>query len=303
MLTSGIIVCTRNRLEEICNLLESIKIQADLPGQIIVVDSSNKKLIECLSFNKRFNKEYFGEGVDLVYKYSDKPGASLQRNIGIELAQTDIVYFFDDDVVLERDYLEEMNKVFLENHEFGGGMGSIANMYPKNNNLHRFIKGLFLLQRDYSTGMFTWSGMPTHTYGISVFKNVEVLGGCCCAYRLNVLRENKFDEWLGAYSYMEDCDLSIRVSKKYKLFFNPGARLQHFHSPNNRDSIMDNMAQYIRNYSYLFFKNFYPENRLKIFAYLWSVIGLFVEAAYIRDKRYIKGYIKGLKDFYSNMPS
>ena len=114
--------------------------------------------------------------------------------------------------------------------------------------------------------------------------------------RADVARKFLFDEFLGAYSYMEDADISKRISGNYKLFYNPLAVLDHRQSPHNRDALRKNRALYLRNYTYLFFKNFYPHNKLKIIGYWWSVIGLFVEAVVGRNKLAILGYWDGLSD-------
>ena len=94
---------------------------------------------------------------------------------------------------------------------------------------------------------------------------------------------------------MEDCDFSRRVSYKYPLFFNSSAYLCHYASPVARDAVEKNRAMYIHNYTYLFFKNVYPHNRIKLVCYLWSVLGLFVEALLLRNYQYIQGYVRGLK--------
>ncbi len=99
---------------------------------------------------------------------------------------------------------------------------------------------------------------------------------------------------------MEDCDLSWRVSHDHPLFFNPAARLNHYHSPANRDGMKKRCALYVHNYSYLFFKNVYPHRKIKIFAYTWSILGLYVQALMYRQWDEIKGYTQGLCEFYGN---
>lgn len=298
-LTSSIIICTRNRLNDIIPALKSIQQQTDLPTELIVVDSSDIKLTENPLFNATFDQKQFPH-TRLIYKHT-KSGLTYQRNIGLTLSKKDLIYFFDDDVILDPQYLKQMNLTFAKNPHWAGGMGSITNMRQKRGTAYaigHFLRTLFFLQRDFSSGKFTLSGMPTHTYGTRQFKTVEVLGGCCMAYRASMLNNNQFDENLFGYAYMEDCDFSRRVSYHAPLFFNPEAKLCHYNSPTSRDTIIENKAMFIRNYSYLFFKNFYPHNRLKIVAYYWTIIGLFLEAI-IRGKiKEAQGYYQGLKQFY-----
>lgn len=292
---TSIVVPTRNRPIELVRFLESVLVQVEMPHEVIIVDSSDNRVDVGESF-KLVKEKLLAEHIKFIFKLSSR-GAAYQRNIGAALASGDILYFFDDDVVLSSQYLREMNKIFLNNPKYAGGMGTITD--PKTDfSFNRFIRIIFFMQRENALGKFTCSGMPTHAYGKRYFCEVEVLGGCCMAYRKKIFDQYGFDENLGFYSYMEDCDLSKRISKKYPLFYNHAAYLQHLHTPTAREHIVINRARFLRNYSYLFFKNFYKENPFRIIAYLWTVIGLFFEAFLMRSKPHLKGYISGLYHFY-----
>ena len=293
-LTTCVILCTRNRVADIIPCLESLVLQTALPQEIIVVDSSDRSLQEYDSFKTIFNNDRFS-GVSLRYIHTT-PGLTYQRNKGIELCTSDIAHFLDDDVVLTSHYLASMRMLFEENPEYAGGMGTITNIPVQARlNWHRALRYLFLLQRDYASGNFTSSGMPTHAYGTQKVKSVEVLGGCCMAYRSWVFKNHIFDEQLKRYGFIKDCDFSRRVSYNHPLFYNPHARLAHYPSSSNRDGIIDNRAMYIKHYRYLFYKNIYPQNRMKILLLWWSILGLFVEAIVTRNRAYLKGYVQGLR--------
>lgn len=293
-LTTSVIICTRNRIADIVPCLESLILQTALPEEIIIVDSSDRSLQEYDEFNRLFNERRFARA-QLKYIHTS-PGLTYQRNKGIDLATGDVVHFLDDDVILTSHYLASMRTVFEENHAYAGGMGTITNIpVPARLNWHRMLRYIFLLQRDYASGNFTLSGMPTHAYGTKKFKEVHVLGGCCMAYRSWVFKKYRFDEQLKRYGFMEDCDFSRRVSYEYPLFYNPAARLAHNPSASNRDGIIDNRAMYIKNYRYLFYKNVYPKNRFKIVAFWWSIAGLFIEALLTRNLLYLQGYWQGLQ--------
>ena len=291
-LSNAVILCTRNRLPDIVRALQSLAVQTLVPEELIIIDSSDTPLSKQQEFTRYFSVDCFPHSL-LLYKHT-APGLPFQRNRGIACATADIVHFIDDDVVLEHDYLEQMHAAFSMRPTYLGGMGTVTNIGMPCFDYIYCLRTFFLLQRDYSSGFFTASGMPQHCYGTKDFKDVEVLGGCCMSYRSSVFKKHLFDEKLGRYAFMEDCDFSKRVSKDGALFFNPCARLAHFNSPLNRDSIVDARALFIKNYSYLFFKNFFSENRWRIFAYGWSVLGLFVEALFVRNRRYIQGYFKGI---------
>lgn len=294
-LETSTIICTRNRPADLAQMLTSLQKQTVPPTEIVIIDSSTTPIIENALIKPLWNKEFFLS--KLIYRHT-KPGLTYQRNQGVKHASGEILYFFDDDVVLSPYYLEEMNRSFIEHPSYAGGMGTIVPI----SNYKPWVNGaraLFLLQRNYSHGYFTCSGMPTHAYGINNFKPVEVLGGCCMAFRSLVFKHYTFDETLKFYGYMEDCDFSYNVSRSWPLFFNPRATLEHRESPISRDSIIDNKAMFIANYTYLFFKNFYPVNKWRILAYCWSICGLFLEAAIIvRNKDWLKGYKRGLQYAY-----
>lgn len=296
-LSSTVIICTRNRCADLVHALRSIARQTEAPTELIIVDSSTVPVEKQEAFCQLFNPSYFG-ATRLLYLHTN-PGLPYQRNVGIAHASCEIVHFLDDDVELDPQYLRSMNDAFQKNPQFAGGMGAVEGT-PQSYRytIYRLLCRFFLLQRDFAAGTFTLSGLPTHAYGTTTFKSVEVLGGCCMSYRARVFRKNLFDERLGGYAYMEDCDFSRRVSFDAPLFFNPDARLQHFASPIARDNVVNNRAMYMHNYSYLFFKNVYPRNRFKIIFYCWSVIGLFIVAVPRKDWLGIRGYWQGLKKYY-----
>jgi len=286
---ASVIICTRNRRDDIITCLESLARQSYTDFELIIVDSSDTPLNSDSFFSQTVNQFKVG------YTYArSSPGLTLQRNKGITLAVSEIIYFFDDDVVLHTDYLKTMQKTFDQNPEYLGGMGAITNMQEQDTIFWRIMRTLFLLQRDYASGNFTWSGMPTHAYGTQEFKTVEVVGGCCMAFRKKALQKHTFDEKLKRYAYMEDGDISWRISRDGPLFYQPAAQLEHHNSPTARDEIVLNRAMFMRNYRYLYFKNVYPTYRLSIIAHWWSLLGLFVMALLLRDKHSLRGYTKGL---------
>lgn len=291
ILRTSVIICTRNRTEDLLLMLASLKEQTVPPTEIIIIDSSTTPVTENESVSALWNAAQFAS--HLLYKHT-RPSLTYQRNQGVKVATGEVLYFFDDDVVLSPHYLEEMNETFIAHPSYAGGMGTVTPLAPYKPWVN-ILRALFFLQRNYSHGNFTASGMSTHAYGDPHFKHVEVLGGCCMAYRSVVFKKYSFDETLEYYGYMEDCDFSYRVSRSWTLFYNPRAVLEHRQSPLGRDAVIDNKAMFIANYTYLFFKNFYPTNSWRILAYAWSILGLFLEALLIlRKKQWLQGYIKGL---------
>lgn len=293
VLINSVIICTRNRLHELSHALTSIAKQSLAPDELIVIDSSDQPVERQTEFLEAFSAARFPE-TRLRYHHTH-PGLTYQRNVGVDYATGQLLHFLDDDVELEPGYLTAMQEAFNDHPQHLGGMGAVQNINGDGNGrLRELYQRLFLLQRNYARGTFTLSGMPTHTHGITNFTNVEALGGCCMSFRRAVFTQHRFDESLTGYAFMEDCDFSYRVSRQGLLFFTPHARLIHFRSPVGRDPEVCFGTMVVRNYTYLFFKNFYPLNRLRIIAYVWSLLGIVMEAIIQRKWNMVRGYMRGL---------
>lgn len=293
---ASVILCTRNRLDDLLICLDSIAHQTVAPKELIIVDSSDIPLETNTVFQSAFCPSIFQQTA-LRY-FHTKPGLTYQRNYGIKRAHGSVIYFFDDDVIVQSDYVAMMQQVFDQYPHYAGGTGDICNIEKSGSFKYRWFRKLFLLPHEQGSGNFTWSGLPTHPYGTVQFKSIEIAGGCCMAFRKDVLKQYLFDEQFHGYSYMEDADIGCRISRDYELFFNPQAQVVHNESPVSRDRVAIVSAMFIYNYSYLFFKNFYRYNRLKFFGYIWSVIGLFVQGIITRNGQQLRGYTKGLYTFY-----
>lgn len=291
---SSVILCTRNRPADIITCLQSLQTQIVAADQIIVVDSSDIKLTTLEQFNSLFASHHF-PSTELTYMHT-KPGLTYQRNCGIDLALGQLIYFFDDDVIIDKNYLASMNRVF-ETTDYAAGMGDITNIKPTSWK-YRLFRTIFLLPRQGASGNFTRSGMPTHPYGTQGLRKIEVLGGCCMAFRASIVKQYKFNEFFNGYSYLEDAEIAARIRVDHTIFYNPNARLEHHESPVARDRKSEISKMYAYNYSYLFFNCFYPKNKTKIVAYGWSLLGLFLESLLLRDWQKIKGYSQGLERFY-----
>ena len=148
------ILCTRNRINDIITCLKSLSKQIEHPDEVMVVDSSDVALETMQVFQDQFSQENFLR-TQLRYLHTN-PGLTYQRNIGIKHAQGDIIYFFDDDVILDPAYLQQMNTVFSQHPEYAGGMGTISNVSQNVSWRYQAFRKFFLLPRERDSGNFTW---------------------------------------------------------------------------------------------------------------------------------------------------
>ncbi|MFH1466117.1 MAG: glycosyltransferase family 2 protein [Pseudomonadota bacterium] len=234
----SVILPTMDRPADLGRFLASLLAQTVRPEELVVVDAG-------ASVEARVAEAVAGSGIRLVYLRST-PGTSLQRNVGIEAARGEILFFLDDDMVLEPDYVARS----LEGFELpfdppvGAVMGTITNMGPEPAPL-ALLYGLLGVSHFttgdvchlYPTGGSRWLVAPSRPVPVPVVATGRV------AYRRDALGEERFSEFLPGYTFAEDVELAIRVGRRWTLLQHPGARLAHHHSPVGRVGYGDRVGR------------------------------------------------------------
>ncbi|MBC2709803.1 MAG: glycosyltransferase family 2 protein [Desulfosarcina sp.] len=271
----SVIICTKNRSQDLKVSLDSIINQSILPDEIIVVDSSTNfdtKLL-CKNYKNIFS-------IPLFY-YQTAPGLTKQRNIGVKHSSKEIIAFIDDDVILEESYFKEIKEAFAVSDKILGVGGRILNVKP-DALFSGILKKIFLLTEfAEKKGIVKKSGFARFPYGhcTESFLPTQVIMGCSSSYRRGIFDEYKFDEYFEGYSVMEDVEFSYRISKQGLLIYWPAAKLIHKKSPLDRNSTAQRYEMLILNYFYVFKKNVKRSPFDWIFFY-WSLSGLKLHAIY-----------------------
>lgn len=291
----SVIICTRNRFGDFTKTLPSIVAQTRLPDELIVVDSSDEKKLEGYlgSANLPFPVRYF----------RTQPGLTLQRNHGIRECVNDLIFFFDDDVDLDKNYLVEVEKVFLSdaNHKIGAVGGKIVEQSSPTTRLRLEQFTFYVLRLIFGVvgirnGKFYPSGMPSHPHKNQPSGFIECLSGCCMAFRREVFEKAKFDEALAHYGLMEDVDISKQtLDAGYKIYYQTSAILIHNESPMNRLKVQQWAEMSVVNYDYLFRKSWAQEKWRWLF-YYWALIGLF--AVNFHSLKGLTGTFNGVKKVF-----
>jgi glycosyltransferase involved in cell wall biosynthesis len=107
----SLIVATLDRPNDLKNLLESLVLQTYKDFQVIIVDQSDNKDSFKIVDEYRFQ-------LDIIYLHSEIKGLSIARNVGLSLADGDIIAFPDDDCCYSANVLELVSKHFLENASY-----------------------------------------------------------------------------------------------------------------------------------------------------------------------------------------
>lgn len=293
---ASVMICTRNRFDDFKNTLPSIAAQTCLPDELIVVDSSDEKKLEAYlgSVKLQFPVRYF----------HTPPGLTLQRNHGIRESIGDLIFFFDDDVDLDSNYLAEVKKVIANDikREIGAVGGRIVGSVSQpiwlklESFLFGFIRAVFGVVGT-GNGRFYPSGMPSHPRRNQPSGFIECLSGCCMAFRRAVFERVAFDESLARYGLMEDVDISKQtLDAGYKIYYQASATLVHNESPMNRLNVQQWAEMSVVNYDYLFRKSWSKDAWRWLF-YYWAMLGLVI--ANFHSLKGLRGTLSGLKKVFS----
>ena len=275
MPTNSVIIPTRHRYAEVIRLVESLQIQTRLPDEVIIVDASDKAYLKILL------DDVISRCVSRADLRPKHAGKTHQLNVGIQASHGDILSLFDDDMELLPDYLERIVATFVEHPECGGGMGRIAGT-SVSTGMNRVLQAAFFLSE--SGGAVTTKPPAFHVCRMDrdQFQYTESLSGGCTHLRRNVALEFPMDEKLGefGYSVMDDDDIAYRVSRRYRLFYQPTALIKHLGAAATRSRLLK--RRLVRHHEYLYHKNS-PKQLKHRLAFPLSIIGLAVFALWTRD--------------------
>jgi glycosyltransferase involved in cell wall biosynthesis len=184
----SIIIAIYNRKDELFELLSSLALQIDKNFEIIVVDDGS--LVPLLPTIELFNDQL---NIQFFRKTNSGPG--LSRNFGARKAKNDWLVFVDSDVIVEKDYIENIknNLAKTKCDAFGGA--------------DKAGKGFNLMQKAISyamTSLLTTGGIRGSKKSMSKFQPRSFNMG---------VKKSAFDE-VGGFSEMrigEDPDLSMTI--------------------------------------------------------------------------------------------
>ena len=186
--TISIVVAIFNRKDELFELLNSLIAQTDKDFEVIIVDDGS--FIDLLP-----TVETFKEMLNIQYFKKANSGPGLSRNYGANRAKNDWLVFVDSDVIVEKDYIENIKKN-LEKTDcaaFGGA--------------DKAHKGFNLLQKAISysmTSVFTTGGIRGSKKAVTRFQPRS--------FNMGVNKEIFLK--IGGFSEMrigEDPDLSMTI--------------------------------------------------------------------------------------------
>jgi GT2 family glycosyltransferase len=284
----SIIIPSYGRAEVLNNCLNSInKLKNELYNyEIIIVNNNNDLTIE--KNTSKVCKKYKLNIIELI---SHKGLGSVKaRNFGIKKANGDIIIFFDDDTLIQKNYFNNLLK-FYENKQVGA-VGGAEIKKQKNSIFHK------LLFKFRKTGDVTWSGEIISNFSQNIKNSLKVkhLHGSNFSIRKNIIKKiGLMDEKMRGH-YRDETEFVYRVYKSgYDVIFNPKCRVIHT-ATNIGGNISPNKKKewaywYHKNTRYFFFKHLYNYNILKlIIFYIKELFTSLLKSIIYKNQYYLTEY-------------
>lgn len=294
---ASIIIPTYNRPGDLETTVASILRQTVSPREIIVVDDGDLG-------EPPLRSRALRQGVH--YLYIKKPrgmrGLTRSRNLGVEKASGDIIFFFDDDVELFDDFLENALAVYEKFPRVSGiGGGEVFNQPDTMSARLWFIYDVLFCMNGFKKGFFLPSCFSTNM-GTPVlktrFSRVEFLGGASFSFRRDVFDKYRFSEEFDGYGLGEDKEFSYRVSRDHLLVSTPQAKLYHYESPVMRyQKFQKARAKIISKYVFLTQCN--VKGRFKGFWFCYAMAGYLLKRTIIMLLSFDRGEVDRVRGILS----
>jgi O-antigen biosynthesis protein len=223
----SVVICTRDRTDSLKTCLDSFRAMSYPHFEIILVDNAPGT-----NATAELVQNYFFEMPELIYVREDRPGLSNARNAGLRAARGEIIAFTDDDVVVDRFWLEQLVQAFNRAENVGCVTGLV---FPAE--IETFAQ--YLMEQYGGMG----KGYQRQIFDLKEHRSPNPLVpfsagwfgvGANMAFKTSVLRQlGGFDPAAGTGTPArggEDLAIFFQVvTRGYRLVYEPAALLYHFH--------------------------------------------------------------------------
>jgi len=233
----SVVICTRDRPEQLAQCLRSLQNLSQPPHQIVVVDNAP---------TSDATRQLVAQMPDIQYVLEPRPGLSVARNTGIRHSTGDIIAFTDDDVSVHPDWITRLQQSFQDSKVMAvtglvlpGELETEAQLI--------FEKGFGGFTQGYHPLTFdTQFFEEMKPQGVPVW---EIGAGANMAFRRKAFElVGDFDERLGAGASgcSEDSEFWYRLlAEGWVCRYEPTAVVYHYHR-SNLDRLKHQMFQYMR---------------------------------------------------------
>jgi GT2 family glycosyltransferase len=231
----SIVICTHRRARSVERCLDSIGKQTRRPACLLIVDSSPDRDTE-ERIRRRDDLTRLAGRFEYVRVGGQLAGLTRQRNFGLRHVTTDLVAFFDDDVVLAEGCLAAMEAAHRRDAAIVG-VGAVAvNERRGLTRLWRARRALGVVD-SLRAGRYCRSGVSV-SWGLldraEPTAGADWLPGYAMMWKTTIARQVGFDEGFEGYANGEDLDFGLRMAQRGRLVIATGARLVHHHEQSGR---------------------------------------------------------------------
>ncbi|NJM70775.1 MAG: glycosyltransferase [Scytonema sp. RU_4_4] len=281
----SVVVCTRNRPEQLVRCLRSLQNLSQPPQQIIVIDNAP---------SDDATRQLVAQMPGIQYMLEPRPGLSVARNTGIRHSIGDIIAFTDDDVEVHPNWIARLQQSF-ENPKVMAVTGLILPGELETEAQVAFEKGFGGFNQGYRVLTFDSQFFEEMRYrGVPVW---HIGAGANMAFRRKAFElVGYFDERLGAGASgcSEDSEFWYRIlAEGWFCHYEPTAVVYHFHR-SDLDSLKHQIYQYMRGHVAALLVQF---ARYKHWGNLYR---LFVTLPKYYTRQFFSGLLKGF-NFFNKM--
>ena len=231
----SVIVCTRHRPHLVRRFLDSLVQQRPRVAALIVVDASDDD--ETRAAVDGFpNRDRLADVV--IYRHVEPALAGLTRqsNLGLSLVRSELVAYFDDDIVLLPGCIEEMARAHREHPDIVGVGANIENKEAEPSLRWRLRRMLFVVP-SLAPGRYFRSGRTTPWWRLPAGAGLvegDWLSGGAVMWKTEAARATGFAENFVGYGAGNDVEFSLRIGRLGRQVVASRARLFHLQETGGR---------------------------------------------------------------------
>jgi len=222
----SIIIPTKNRASVLGKAIGSLINQTvNKDGyEILIMDQSTND--DTKDLVNKINKE---KDIDIKYFYNKVPGLHSSRNIGARLVKGAILFFTDDDIIANKDYLKVILDSFRDDKDIAIMAGKIIPSYE--GDVPGWIESFW---QDYQGGKYIWQISLLDLGEKTIEISPDLVFGCNYIVRRDLFIKYKgtnpdiFSRNLMKYSGSSEIALSYKIRDAgLKIIYEPKLTMQH----------------------------------------------------------------------------
>ena len=298
------IIPTVGRPAALNRCLESLSKQTLPVAEVVIVHCGQDQDTAVVAKDKRWKEA----GMEVRYYFHKVSNAAMQRNLAIQRASYDNLLLLDDDVEVDRTWVEELFKPIWDDDSVGATMGNVVNQpMPAPTPFWRFYRILLHgRQKGLKAGLLVGAAVP-NGFPISANELIpcEWIGGGTSALRREAFESTGgFAPFFTGSSPGEDLDLGYRLSRRWKVYYVPSATCTHHQSAIGREHPADQQYLWMRSH-FGILKVSMAKGRIHSLAHisLWALVQWLSELASLRhgklDRNLPKAWLGRFRGFVS----